>query len=70
VGFTKSLAEELRGTGLATMSVLPGSVDTSMLEGSGYAPQMTADEVAATVVYAGLDAPSAMNGSSIEMFGA
>ena len=36
VGFTKSLAEELRGTGLAAMSVLPGSVDTAMLEGSGY----------------------------------
>ncbi|MET0591207.1 MAG: SDR family NAD(P)-dependent oxidoreductase [Polyangiaceae bacterium] len=69
IGFTKSLAEELRGTGLATMSVLPGSVDTSMLEGSGYAPQMTAEEVAATIAYAGLDAPSAMNGSAIEMFG-
>ena len=38
VGFTKSLAEELRGTGLATMSVLPGSVDTAMLEGSGFPP--------------------------------
>ena len=69
IGFTKSLAEELRGTGLATMSILPGSVDTSMLEGSGYAAQMTAEEVAATIVYAGLDAPSAMNGSAIEMFG-
>jgi 3-oxoacyl-[acyl-carrier protein] reductase len=69
VGFTKSLAEELRGTGLATMSVLPGSVETAMLEGSGFAPQMSADEVAGTIVYAALDAPSAMNGSSIEMFG-
>jgi 3-oxoacyl-[acyl-carrier protein] reductase len=69
VGFTKSLAEELRGTGLVTMSVLPGSVDTAMLEGSGYTPQMTAEEVASTIAYAALDAPSAMNGSSIEMFG-
>jgi 3-oxoacyl-[acyl-carrier protein] reductase len=69
IGFTKSLAEELRGTGLATMSVLPGSVATSMLEGSGFEPQMSADEVAGTIVYASLDAPSAMNGSSIEMFG-
>jgi 3-oxoacyl-[acyl-carrier protein] reductase len=69
VGFTKSLAEELRGTGLATMSVLPGSVETAMLEGSGFAPQMSADEVAGTIVYAALDAPPAMNGSSIEMFG-
>ena len=69
VGFTKSLAEELRGTGLSTMSVLPGSVKTAMLEGSGFAPQMSAEEVAGTIVYAALDAPSAMNGSSIEMFG-
>jgi 3-oxoacyl-[acyl-carrier protein] reductase len=69
VGFTKSLAEELRGTGLATMSVLPGSVETAMLENSGFSPQMSPEEVAGTIVYAALDAPSAMNGSSIEMFG-
>ena len=69
VGFTKSLTEELRGTGLVAMSILPGSVDTSMLEGSGFAPQMTPDEVAKTIVFAALDAPSAMNGSSLEMFG-
>jgi 3-oxoacyl-[acyl-carrier protein] reductase len=69
VGFTKSLAEELRGTGLSTMSVLPGSVATAMLEGSGFVPQMSAEEVAGTIVYAALDAPSAMNGSAIEMFG-
>jgi 3-oxoacyl-[acyl-carrier protein] reductase len=69
VGFTKSLAEELRGTGLCTMSILPGSVDTTMLEGSGFAPQMTAEDVAGAVVYAALDAPPAMNGSNIELFG-
>jgi 3-oxoacyl-[acyl-carrier protein] reductase len=69
VGFTKSLAEELRGTGLSTMSILPGSVDTAMLKGSGFLPQMTAEQVAGVVVYAALDAPLAMNGSSIELFG-
>jgi 3-oxoacyl-[acyl-carrier protein] reductase len=69
VGFTKSLAEELRGTGLAAMCILPGSVDTTMLEGSGFAPQMTPEDVAKTILYAALDAPSAMNGSSFEMFG-
>jgi NAD(P)-dependent dehydrogenase (short-subunit alcohol dehydrogenase family) len=69
IGFTKSLAEELRGTGLAAISILPGSVDTSMLEGSGFTPQMTPDEVAKTIVFAALDAPSAMNGTSLEMFG-
>ncbi len=70
VGFTKSLAEELRGTGLCTMSILPGSVDTAMLQGSGFSPQMTADDVARAVVFAALDAPPAMNGSSIDLFGA
>lgn len=69
VGLMKSLAEELRGTGLATLAVLPGSVDTAMLVGSGFAPQMTPEDVASTIVYAALDAPDAMNGSSIEIFG-
>jgi 3-oxoacyl-[acyl-carrier protein] reductase len=69
VGFAKSLAEELRGTELASIAVLPGSVDTDMLRGSGFAPAMTADDVAGTIVYAALDAPLAMNGSALEVFG-
>lgn len=69
VGFTKALAEELRGTGVAVLSVLPGSVDTRMLEGSGFIPAMSPAEVAKTVVFAALDAPAAMNASAIEMFG-
>jgi len=69
VGFMKSLAEELRGTPLAAMSVLPGSVDTAMLEGSGFAPAMMPDDVANAVLYAALDAPRAMSGSAIEIFG-
>jgi 3-oxoacyl-[acyl-carrier protein] reductase len=70
VGFMKSLGEELRGTGLQTMAVLPASVDTDMLQGSEFAAQMTADDVARAVVYAALDAPDAMNGATIELFGA
>lgn len=69
VGFTKSLAEELRGTGLAALAVLPGSVDTEMLKGGGFAAQMRPEDVASLVVYAALDAPAAMNGSAVEMFG-
>ncbi len=69
VGFMKSLAEELRGTGLQTMAVLPGSVDTDMLVGSGYPPQMTAEEVASTIVWAALDASPAHHGAALEMFG-
>ncbi|MFO0675066.1 MAG: SDR family NAD(P)-dependent oxidoreductase [Polyangiaceae bacterium] len=69
VGFAKALAEELRGTGLQSLAVLPGSIDTDMLRGSGYAPAMTPDDVARLVTYASLDAPDAMNGSAVEMFG-
>jgi NAD(P)-dependent dehydrogenase (short-subunit alcohol dehydrogenase family) len=69
VGLAKSLAEELRGTGLASIAILPGSVDTEMLVGSGFEPNMTADDVAAMIVHAGLDAPDALTGSAIEMFG-
>ncbi|APR83469.1 3-oxoacyl-[acyl-carrier protein] reductase [Minicystis rosea] len=69
VGFAKSLAEELRGTGLQSIAILPGSVDTDMLVGSGFAPQMSADDVAGMIVHAALDAPDAMTGSAVEMFG-
>lgn len=69
IGFVKSLAEELRETGLQTLCVAPGSVDTAMLRGSGFAPQMHAEDVAKLVAYAAIDAPAAMNGSSLEMFG-
>jgi NAD(P)-dependent dehydrogenase (short-subunit alcohol dehydrogenase family) len=69
VGFVKSLAEELRGTGLQTMCVMPGSVDTDMLRGSGFAPAMQPEDVAKIVAYAAIDAPAAMNGSIIEAFG-
>ncbi|MBX3186123.1 MAG: SDR family oxidoreductase [Labilithrix sp.] len=69
VGFVKSLAEELRGTGLQAMCVMPGSVDTDMLEGSGFSPAMGPADVARTVTFLALDAPDAMNASAVEMFG-
>jgi NAD(P)-dependent dehydrogenase (short-subunit alcohol dehydrogenase family) len=69
VGFVKALAEELRGTGLQAMCVMPGSVDTDMLLGSGFAPSMKPEDVARTVSFLALDAPEAMNGSSVEVFG-
>ncbi|NUP07254.1 MAG: SDR family oxidoreductase [Polyangiaceae bacterium] len=69
VGFAKSLAEELRGTGLISVAVLPGSVDTDMLRGSGFDPVMAPSDVAKTVEYLALDAPAAVNGSAIELFG-
>jgi NAD(P)-dependent dehydrogenase (short-subunit alcohol dehydrogenase family) len=69
VGFVKSLAEELRGTGLQASCVLPGSVDTDMLKGSGFTPDMPPEDVARTVAFLALDAPDAMNGSCVEVFG-
>jgi 3-oxoacyl-[acyl-carrier protein] reductase len=69
VGFTKSLAEELRGSGVQALAVLPGSVDTPMVKVGGFPPQMAPEDVARVVVFAALDAPPAMNGSALECFG-
>ena len=69
VGFMKSLAEEFKNSGLMTAAILPGSVDTEMLHGSGFEPRMTALDVAQTLAYYALDAPIAHNGGIIEMFG-
>ena len=69
VGLMKSLAEELTDSGLMTAAVLPGSVDTDMLAGSGFPPRMSAEAVAQSLLYLALDAPLAHNGASIEMFG-
>jgi 3-oxoacyl-[acyl-carrier protein] reductase len=69
VGFMKSLAAEISDSGLMTAAVLPGSVDTKMLEGSGFSPRMSAEEVAHTLTHFALDAPIAHNGAVIEMFG-
>jgi 3-oxoacyl-[acyl-carrier protein] reductase len=68
-GFVKSLAEELSDSGLMAVAVLPGSVDTRMLEGSGFPPRMTASDVAKTLAHYALDAPLAHNGALVEMFG-
>jgi NAD(P)-dependent dehydrogenase (short-subunit alcohol dehydrogenase family) len=69
MGFSKSLAEELRGSGLQSLSVLPGTVDTQMAAVGGFHPQMSPTDVARVVAFAALDAPDAMNGSAIECFG-
>jgi 3-oxoacyl-[acyl-carrier protein] reductase len=69
VGFMKSLAEELRGSPLQAAWVLPGSVDTEMLDRSRFQPQMSPEDVASVVTYAALDAPAAIHGSAIEVFG-
>lgn len=69
IGLTKCLAEELRGHGVQCLSVSPGSVDTEMLKKTPFPPDMSADDVARVVVFAGLDAPDAMTGANLEVFG-
>lgn len=69
IGLMKSLAEEQRAANVQAMAVLPGSVDTQMLIGSGFDPQMSADDVAKTIEFIAFDAPAAMTGSAVEVFG-
>jgi len=71
IGLTKALAEEVRGNRVQVMAVAPGSVDTRMLrEGRpDLTPDMTADDVARTISWAALEAPSAMTGACVEIFG-
>ncbi|MBX7116754.1 MAG: SDR family oxidoreductase [Myxococcaceae bacterium] len=68
-GFTKALAEELKNTGVKVFAVLPGSTDTDMLKAAGFTPVMKPDDVANVVRYLCSDAPLAMSGSLVEVFG-
>jgi len=68
-GFCKSLAEELKDSGLMACAVLPGSIDTDMLKGAPFAPRMSAEDVAKTVEFLAVDASLAHNGAVVEMFG-
>lgn len=71
VGLTRALAEELRGARVAVNAICPGSVDTDMLrEGHpGGTPNMTADDIARTAMFLAAEAPSALTGSCIDVFG-
>jgi 3-oxoacyl-[acyl-carrier protein] reductase len=69
VALMKCLAEELCDTGVTTMALLPGSVDTKMLEGSGFPARMTPEDVAHSLVFYALDSSQAHNGARVEMFG-
>lgn len=68
-GFCKSLAEELKDSGLMACAVLPGSIDTDMLKGAPFPPRMSAADVAKTVEFLAVDASLAHNGAVVEMFG-
>jgi len=71
IGFTKAAAEEVAPHNVQIMAVCPGSVDTEMLAKGlpGAKPDMAPEAVAALLLYLGTEAPDAMNGSAIDMFG-
>jgi 3-oxoacyl-[acyl-carrier protein] reductase len=68
-GFIKSLAEEGRELGIFSAIVLPGSVDTAMLEKTPFKPDLQPVEVAQLVRFLAGEAPFAMTGSAVEVFG-
>ena len=71
VGFTRALAEELRTAKVSVNAICPGSVDTAMLrEGLPDArPDMTPDDIARTALFLACEAPDALTGSCIDVFG-
>jgi 3-oxoacyl-[acyl-carrier protein] reductase len=69
IGLTRALAEETREAGIQVNAICPGSVDTEMLHGSGFPPQMTPADIANVAVYLAVYAPPAVTGSCIDVFG-
>lgn len=71
VGFTRALAEELRAGKVCVNAVCPGSVDTDMLRLGlpDASPDMTPDDIARTVEFLAVTAPSALTGACIDVFG-
>jgi NAD(P)-dependent dehydrogenase (short-subunit alcohol dehydrogenase family) len=71
VGFTRALAEEVRADGIQVNAICPGSVDTDMLRQGmpGAEAKMTPEDIARVVLYLAADAPTAMTGSCVDVFG-
>jgi NAD(P)-dependent dehydrogenase (short-subunit alcohol dehydrogenase family) len=71
VGMTRSLAEELRPTGIRVNAICPGSVDTDMLKIGmpGGTARMTPDDVARVALFLATEAPAALHGACLDVFG-
>jgi NAD(P)-dependent dehydrogenase (short-subunit alcohol dehydrogenase family) len=71
VGLTRSLAEELRERGIPVNAICPGSVDTEMLKVGmpGGEPRMSPEEVARVALFLATEAPPALTGSCVDVFG-
>jgi NADP-dependent 3-hydroxy acid dehydrogenase YdfG len=67
VGFTESLMLEVRGAGVRVSLIMPGSVDTELMQREGDRSWMlTAEDVAASVAHV-LDAPATALISRVEL---
>jgi NAD(P)-dependent dehydrogenase (short-subunit alcohol dehydrogenase family) len=71
IGFTRALAEELRSARVPVNAICPGSVDTAMLRDGlpDAEPDMTPDDIARTALFLAGDAPAALTGSCVDIFG-
>ena len=71
VGLTRALAEELRSSKITVNAICPGSVDTDMLKIGmpGGVPAMGPAAVADVAMFLAADAPSAMTGACLDVFG-
>lgn len=71
VGLTRALAEETRADGLSVNAICPGSVDTDMLRIGmpGAQPRMSPEDIARVALFLAADAPPALTGSCVDVFG-
>jgi NAD(P)-dependent dehydrogenase (short-subunit alcohol dehydrogenase family) len=71
IGLTRALAEELREQRILVNAICPGSVDTDMLKIGmpGGTPRMAPEEIARTALFLATDAPPALTGACIDVFG-
>jgi len=71
VGLTRALSEELRGTALTANAICPGSVATEMLQQGvpGAKPNMSPEDIAEVVCFLAAQAPAALAGSCVDVFG-
>ncbi len=71
LGFSVATAEELKPKGIQVFSVCPASVNTEMLQQGlpGATPDMEPEDVASVIVYLGTEAPDAMTGAAVDVFG-
>jgi 3-oxoacyl-[acyl-carrier protein] reductase len=68
-GLVKSLAEEGRERGIFCAAVLPSGVETEMIRQTPFPARMQPAEVAKVVRFLCAEAPFAMTGSAVEVFG-